>query len=89
MLVQRRRRWADVVQMSYKCFVFAGCQLALAYSPIIHKTTSREGQHGVIMNFVLVIVESATPSYNAIRRPRIPSRHKTLKQSWFDVGPAS
>ena len=24
MLVQRRRRWADVVQMLYKCFVFAG-----------------------------------------------------------------
>ena len=24
MLDQRRRRWADVVQMSYKCFVFAG-----------------------------------------------------------------
>ena len=24
MLVQRRRRWADVVQMLYKCFVFDG-----------------------------------------------------------------
>ena len=24
MLDQRRRHWADVVQMSYKCFVFAG-----------------------------------------------------------------
>ena len=24
MLEQRRRRWADVVQMLYKCFVFAG-----------------------------------------------------------------
>ena len=24
MLDQRRRRWADVVQMLYKCFVFAG-----------------------------------------------------------------
>ena len=23
-LIQRRRRWADVVQMLYKCFVFAG-----------------------------------------------------------------
>ena len=23
MLAQRRRRWADVVQMLYKCFVFA------------------------------------------------------------------
>ena len=24
MLAQRRRRWAGVVQMLYKCFVFAG-----------------------------------------------------------------
>ena len=24
MFVQRRRRWADVVHMLYKCFVFAG-----------------------------------------------------------------
>ena len=24
MLDQRRRRWADVVQMLYKCFLFAG-----------------------------------------------------------------
>ena len=24
MLDQRRRRWADVVQMLYKCFVFGG-----------------------------------------------------------------
>ena len=24
MLAQRRRRWASVVQMLYKCFVFAG-----------------------------------------------------------------
>ena len=24
MLDQRRRRWADIVQMLYKCFVFAG-----------------------------------------------------------------
>ena len=24
MLAQHRRRWADIVQMLYKCFVFAG-----------------------------------------------------------------
>ena len=29
MLDQRRRRWADVVQMLYKCFVFAGLSLVL------------------------------------------------------------
>ena len=27
MLDQRRRRWADFVQMLYKCFVFAGVPL--------------------------------------------------------------
>ena len=45
MLVQRRRRWADVLQMLYKCFVFAGnapcllgcqrlvdCHVAVAHS---------------------------------------------------------
>ena len=34
-LVHRRRRWADVVQMLYKCFVFAGneiCDGALSLS---------------------------------------------------------
>ena len=30
MLDQRRRRWVDVVQMLYKCFVFAGITTYLA-----------------------------------------------------------
>ena len=30
MLEQRRRRWADVVQMLYKCFVFAGMSLFIS-----------------------------------------------------------
>ena len=29
-LDQRRRRWADVVQVLYKCFVFAGCNPLVA-----------------------------------------------------------
>ena len=32
MLDQRRKRWADVVQMLYKCFVFAGYRMALCYA---------------------------------------------------------
>ena len=32
MLDQRRRRWADVVQMLYKCFVFAGKWLSISIS---------------------------------------------------------
>ena len=31
MLDQRRRRWADIVQMLYKCFVFAGHGRAAGY----------------------------------------------------------
>ena len=32
MLVQRRRRWADVVQMLYKCFVFAGMVIVIPFA---------------------------------------------------------
>ena len=32
MLAQRRRRWADVVQMLYNCFVFAGKGLVIPQS---------------------------------------------------------
>ena len=30
MMDQRRRRWADVVEMLYKCFVFAGQRVVFA-----------------------------------------------------------
>ena len=33
MLVQRRRRWADVVQMLYKCFVFA--EMAIPVTTVV------------------------------------------------------
>ena len=32
MLDQRRRGWADVVQMLYKCFVFAGIAFSRDYN---------------------------------------------------------
>ena len=32
MLGQRRRRWTDVVQMLYKCFVFAGNEVTTIYT---------------------------------------------------------
>ena len=38
MLDQRRRRWADVVQMLYICFVFAGMILSGLNVDIIKKT---------------------------------------------------
>ena len=38
-LYQRRRRWADVVQMLYKCFVFAG--MAPCLQSFIHSFTGR------------------------------------------------
>ena len=31
MLGQRRRRWADNVQMLYKCFLFAGMQTDMEF----------------------------------------------------------
>ena len=34
MLDQRRRRWTDVAQMLYKCFVFAGMLLAAYLIPL-------------------------------------------------------
>ena len=38
MLAQRQRRWADVVHMLYKCFVFAG--LTSKYFPLNRKCQS-------------------------------------------------
>ena len=34
MLDQRRRRWADIVQMLYKCFVFAGMVMLRLFSDL-------------------------------------------------------
>ena len=54
MLDQRRRRWADVVQMIYKCFVFDGKSLRYAAS-----LTCRQhcymcvGIRGGIMDYLL------------------------------------
>ena len=44
MLAQRRRRWADVVQMLYKCFVFAGVIL-MRYKLIFTANVSSVGLH--------------------------------------------
>ena len=38
MLDQRRRRWAEVVQMLCKCFVFAGLTISYLPSPPIPET---------------------------------------------------
>ena len=35
MLDQRQRRWADVVQIIYKCFVFAGVAVRDEGDPLI------------------------------------------------------
>ena len=42
LLDQRRRRWVDVVQMLYKCFVFAGCTVHL---PGADSTFGKKGIH--------------------------------------------
>ena len=38
MLDQRRRRWADVVEMLYKYFVFAGLWAFIFYQHIVYYT---------------------------------------------------
>ena len=42
MLAQRRRRWADVAQMLYKCFVFAVCDQA-NFIAVQYPTLSNNG----------------------------------------------
>ena len=44
MLDQRRRRWADVVQMLCKCFVFAGTVLQTKQSNFLLYLPYREGE---------------------------------------------
>ena len=42
MLDQRRRRWSDVVQMLYKCFVFAGyCPADTTHWPSVDMVPGR------------------------------------------------
>ena len=49
MLDQRRKRWVDVVQMVYKCFVFAG-ELA------VH--TTRNIMHPILFKFWASLVDN-------------------------------
>ena len=37
MLDQRRRRWADIVQLLYKCFVFDGVETQLVIKAIFSR----------------------------------------------------
>ena len=47
MLDQRRRRWAGVVQMLYKCYVFAGLQVTdHVISDLHHINPFRENNQG-------------------------------------------
>ena len=47
MLDQRRRRWADVVYMLYKCFVFTGMSDA-AKPPKIRYFFNKPSTHGTL-----------------------------------------
>ena len=38
MLAQRRRRWAGIVQMLYKCFVFAGLMITACLAASVTKS---------------------------------------------------
>ena len=41
MLDQRGRRWAGVIQMLYKCFVFAGFTLGTGFLPSRHEESGQ------------------------------------------------
>ena len=57
MLVQRRRRWADVVQMFYKCFVLAEMPLIIVILFLIPLISTREVKS--TLTFQMKIRESA------------------------------
>ena len=61
MLDQRRRRWADIVQMLYKCFVFA----------VIISNWSLNGVIGYLKVPAHIICISPTWSYISLQRPTI------------------
>ena len=45
MSTQRLRCWADIVQMLYKCFVFAGLPSRAAWRNVFLKTASIQALH--------------------------------------------
>ena len=60
MLDQRRRRWADVVQMLYKCFVFADIYM-MARHPLVTRTS-----HTLIITYNPRIINLLYPVYPLI-----------------------
>ena len=42
MLAQRRRRWADVVQRLYKCFVFTGIDVTRPGGVVLYAPMERQ-----------------------------------------------
>ena len=58
MFSQRRRRWADVVQMLYKCFVFAGTDFYHGYIKVSTSsaTTSCSFIHTIMVIELLIFL---------------------------------
>ena len=63
MLDQRRRRWADFVQMLYKCFVFAGHPRKDEASPFIPVIYHRFYTHEYDIIWLMFMEKKAPQCY--------------------------
>ena len=88
MLSQRRRRWACVVQMLYKCFVFAGNSSWSGddYKPTLTQCLLKVGPASpVLASRHSVLISTFMLRVHACWR----NCHDALNQSWVNVGPPS
>ena len=91
MLDHRRRRWAGVVQMLYKCFVFA----VIAYTHRVYDrhTVPVRGEYKTFV-YHLYNVGPALKTLgrrctNVIQMFCVCRGHDTLIQCWLNTGPVS
>ena len=93
MLDQRRRRWAGVVQMLYKCFVFAGIA---PYFPVdvIWRNASRDSNYLLhlindtgIMSTSMTVIDTYSAVYMYVPKPHgsMPICNKTDENITFTI----
>ena len=78
MLDQRRRRWADVVQMLYRCFVFAGLSGYVVgrekYAYLCYKKVYRSACN-LAMKPSMDGIHGIAPEFNQLHRSKNISRN--------------
>ena len=63
MLEQRRRRWADIVQLLYKCFVFAGVAAVLSCPKVDRRVQTAHVSMEVIIQATLFSEKRGASQY--------------------------